>query len=79
MKNFVWILKEFGIVAALVYLWHSLLREVGRLFHREHIKRFEELSDEEAKQVAYCMGIYRWRDREELNEIWKEFDGRTLH
>ena len=79
MKNFVWILKSFGVVASVVFLWHSLLREVGRLFRRERIKRFEDLTDEEAYQTARAFGIYKWYDREDLNQTWKEFDGRTLH
>jgi hypothetical protein len=42
-------------------------------------KRFEELSDEEAKQVAWAFGIYRWQDRQDLNEQFGNNDERVLH
>ncbi len=78
LKNFIWVLKNFGIVVSMIYLWNSLCLRIKRLFSRERIKRFEDLTDEEATQVAMAFGIYKYYDRHDLNQIWKDFD-RTLH
>jgi len=53
---------------------------IKRLFGRaKKPKRFEELSDEEAQQVARAFGIFTWQDRQDLNEKIGNNDERVLH
>ena len=42
---------------------------------------FETLTDEEAQNVAWAFGIYRWTDRKDLNAQWNDMEQRfhTLH
>ncbi len=87
MKEAFWVFRSFGLVAGVLFVWHSLLRRLRKI--RDFVLRrkpkrhqmFEELSDKEARNVAWAFGIYRWTDRKDLNRQWNEFEKRlnTLH
>ena len=72
------IAKDFGIIAAIRYLWDTMWLKVRRRFRRERIIRFEDLTDQEARQVAWAFGLYSFDDRVQLNREWEKLD-RTLH
>jgi hypothetical protein len=35
---------------------------------------FEALSDSDAEIVAWCWGLYKWKDREDLNRQWQALE-----
>jgi hypothetical protein len=76
MKDIVWIFRSFGFRAGITFVWDSLVRKLRR---KSSAPIFEELNDEEARQVAWAFGIFRWQDREDLNDQWNAFDKHTLH
>lgn len=80
MKDAIWIFKSFGIKAGVLFVWGAAVLWFKRLFGRaKKPKRFEELSDEEAQQVARTFGIFQWQDRQDLNEKIGNNDERVLH
>lgn len=76
MKDIIWVFRSFGFRAGVTFIWDSLVRKLRR---RSAAPSFEQLTDEEARQVAWAFGIYRWYDREDLNSQWNAFDKHTLH
>jgi hypothetical protein len=76
--NFWWVLRSFGLMAAWRYLWDITKLRIKRLFTKEKPKRFEDLSDAEAEQVAWAFGIHKWDDRDHLNRVWHNFE-KTLN
>lgn len=80
MKDIIWIFRDFGFWAGAHYCWDSLVVKVSRLISRKPTpKLFEELSDKEARQVAWAFGIYKWNSRQDLNDQWNVFESHTLH
>ena len=80
MKDALWVFKSFGIKAGILFMAGAVAMKFKRLFGlAKKPKRFEELSDEEAKQVAWAFGIFQWQDRQDLNEKIGNNDERTLH
>jgi vancomycin permeability regulator SanA len=80
MKDAYWVFKSFGFKAGILFVVGATTMGIKRLLGRaKKPKRFEELSDEEAKQVAWAFGIYRWQDRQDLNEQFGNNDERVLH
>jgi hypothetical protein len=79
MKDAIWVFRSFGFIAGIIYVKDSFLR----LFRKKSKKAnmFEDLTDEQARNVAWAFGIYRWTDREDLNRQWNDFEQRmnTLH
>lgn len=80
MKDVIWVFRDFGFWAGVHYCWDAMVVRVRRLVSRPPSpKRFEDLTDEEARNVVWAFGIYKWNNREELNEQWKVFESHTLH
>ncbi len=80
MKDVIWVFRSFGFIAGVKFVWDATNLYFRRLVRREKSpKRFEELTDEEARNVAWAFGIFRWQDRQDLNEQWSRLDDRTLH
>ena len=80
MKDTFWVFKSFGLKAGFLFVAGTIATAFKRLFGRaKKPKRFEELSDEEAQQVARAFGIFSWQDRQDLNERIGNNDERTLH
>ena len=80
MKDAFWVFKSFGLKAGFLFVAGTIATAFRRLFGRaKKPKRFEELSDEEAQQVARAFGIFSWQDRQDLNERIGNNDERTLH
>ena len=79
MKEIIWVFRSFGFIAGILYLKDKILR----LFRKKskRVEVFEDLTDEQARNVAWAFGIFRWTDREDLNRQWNEFEKRlnTLH
>lgn len=76
MKDIIWIFRSFGFIIGLRFVWDSLVRKLRR---KPAAPIFEDLNDEEARQVAWSFGIFRWSDREDLNQQWNAFEKHTLH
>ena len=80
MKDALWVFKSFGLKAGILFVTGTAATSIKRLFGlAKKPKRFEELSDEEAQQIARAFGIFQWQDRQELNEKIGNNDERTLH
>lgn len=80
MKDAYWVFKSFGLKAGILFVTGTVATSFKRLFGSvKKPKRFEELSDAEAQEVARAFGIFQWQDREELNEKIGNNDERTLH
>lgn len=81
MKDVIWIFKSFGFRAGLLFILGSIGTKFRRLIGRsKKPKKFEELSDEEAREVAAQFGIYPGQTRQMLNYQFKETnENRTLH
>lgn len=80
MKDAYWVFKSFGLKAGFLFVAGTIATTVKRLLGRaKKPKRFEQLSDEEAQQVARAFGIFSWQDRQELNEKIGNNDERILH
>jgi hypothetical protein len=79
MKEVIWVFRSFGFIAGLIYIKDMILR----LFRKKqkHPQVFEHLTDDQARNVAWAFGIFRWSDREDLNRQWNELEQRfnTLH
>lgn len=79
VKDIIWVFRSFGFIVGCIYLKDAFLR----LFRKKSKKQemFEDLTDEQARDVAWAFGIYRWTDREDLNRQWNDFEQRmnTLH
>jgi hypothetical protein len=76
MKDIIWIFRSFGFIIGLRFVWDSLVRKLRR---KTQAPIFEELNDEEAQQVAWSFGIFRWIDRQDLNDQWNAIEKHTLH
>lgn len=76
--TFWWVLRSFGLMAGIRYLWDMTKLRIKRLVTKEKVKRFEDLSDEEAEQVAWAFGLHQWDNRDHLNRVWKNFE-KTLN
>ena len=80
MKDAIWVFRSFGFKAGILFVVGVISTGIKRLFGRaKKPKRFEELSDEEAQQVARAFGIFTWQDRQDLNEKIGNNDERVLH
>lgn len=79
MKDIIWVFRSFGFIAGLIFLKDSVVRLFRKKQKREQM--FEDLTDNQARDVAWAFGIYRWTDREDLNRQWNDFEQRmnTLH
>lgn len=79
MKDVIWVFRSFGFVAGMIFIKDSLLRLFRKKSKRPRM--FETLTDEEAQNVAWAFGIYRWTDRKDLNAQWNDMEQRfhTLH
>lgn len=79
MKDIIWVFRSFGFLAGVIYVKDL----IARLFRKKakSAQVFEDLTDEQARNVAWAFGIFRWTDREDLNRQWNEFEQRinTLH
>ena len=75
MKNFIWILKNVGLFPALKFVYHSIYNTIYHLFKPKKPFVFEELSYQEASDLAWANGIFNWvdGDRESLNKAWNDF------
>ena len=76
--DFKWIVQNFGLLNGLRYLWDTATLKVKRRFRKEIPPRFEDLTDEEARDTARMCGIYDIHDRVQLNREWYKLD-RTMH
>ena len=76
MKDIIWIFRSFGFMVGLRFVWDGLVRKLRR---KTQAPIFEDLNDEEARHVAWSFGIFRWTDREDLNDQWNAFEKHTLH
>lgn len=76
MKDVIWAFRSFGFIIGIRFLWDCLVR---RLRRKKSAPVFQELTDEEARQVAWAFGIFRWSDREDLNQQWEAIEKNTLH
>ena len=76
MKDIIWVFRSFGFIIGIRFLWDSLVR---RLQRKKQAPVFQDLTDEEARQVAWAFGIFRWSDREDLNQQWEAIEKHTLH
>lgn len=80
MKDALWVFKSFGLKAGILFVVGTITTGIKRFFGlAKKPKRFEELSDEEAQQVARAFGIFQWQDRQDLNEKIGNNDERVLH
>ena len=80
MKDAIWVFKSFGFKAGAIYVVEASVLWVKRLLGlAKKSKRFEDLTDEEARNVAWAFGIFRWQDRQDLNEQFNKFEERVLH
>jgi hypothetical protein len=80
MKDAIWVFKSFGFKAGVLFVVGTITTGIKRLLGRaKKPKRFEELSDEEARQVAWAFGIFQWQDRQDLNDKFGNNDERVLH
>jgi hypothetical protein len=86
MRDFFWVLRHFGLFAAVRLAWDSLVRLFRRTLNRISRKRFpirfEDLTDHDAEMTAWMAGVPNWQmlSREELNQAWnKFFQGKTVH
>jgi len=79
MKEIIWVFRSFGFIAGMIYIKDLILRRFRR--KTKHPQVFENLTDEQARNVAWAFGIYRWSDRKDLNRQWNELEQRfhTLH
>lgn len=68
-----WILRWFGIMAAIRFVWDSF----SNLFRNDKIgfkTKFEDFSDEDAEKIAMFFGIFQWKNRQDLNQQWYDFE-----
>lgn len=81
MKDVIWVFKSFGFKAGILFIIGAIATKTKRLLGRsKKPKKFEELSDEEARQVAAQFGIYPGQTRHMLNYHFNEQnENRTLH
>lgn len=79
MKEIIWVFRSFGFIAGLIFLKDVVVRLFRKKSKRPQL--FEDLTDEQARNVAWAFGIFRWADREDLNRQWNEMEQRfhTLH
>lgn len=81
MKDAYWVFKSFGFRAGVYFIAGTVSTTVKRILGlSKKPKKFEELSDHEAREVAAAFGIYPWQNRDMLNYRFnEENENRTLH
>jgi len=81
MKDALWVFKSFGFKAGVLFVLGAVGLKIRRLLGRsKKPKKFEELSDEEARKVAAQFGIFPGQSRHMLNYQFNEQnENRTLH
>ena len=81
MKDAIWVFKSFGLKAGILFVVGSVATKFKRLIGlAKKPKRFEELSDEEARQLASAFGISPYQGRDVMNSQFNDYNhNRTLH
>lgn len=81
MKDALWVFKSFGLKAGVLFVVGTLSTRLKRLTGiSKKPKRFDELSDEEARKIALALGVNPFQTRDQLNnEVEDNLNSRTLH
>lgn len=81
MKDALWVFKSFGFLAGVRFIAGAVHIKLKRLVGlSKKPKKFEELSDDEAREIASAYGIYPGQTRNMLNYQFNEQnENRTLH
>jgi hypothetical protein len=81
MKDTFWVFKSFGFRAGILFVAGAISIKLKRLIGlAKKPKKFEELSDAEAREIASAYGIYPGQTRNMLNYQFNEQnENRTLH
>ena len=81
MKDAIWVFKSFGFKAGVLFVLGAIAVRFKRLIGKaKKPKKFEELSDKEAREVAQAFGLSPWQNRATLDDQFNHInEDRTLH
>lgn len=81
MKDALWVFKAFGFKAGVLFVAGTIATGFKRLLRlTKKPKKFEELSDTEARQLASAFGINPYQGRDAMNSQFNDYNhNRTLH